>query len=187
MQDVYCVFYYTHKYVAHSYKHGEMSNKNDYPERWITWLVGRWRTQLIARQLVNCRTHEHRHFERTLRSSDSVPGPHLAEGRINFKDCSVFCVCFCIIYTRIQQTSERVGCLTCKFEAYALKMRDILKRESGDISYVFDHHIERPIFYILNTTLLVSVVASNVCTFVARKSENAISMSFLIDSLNRVN
>jgi len=33
--------------------------------------VGRWRTQLIARQLVNCRTHEHRHFERTLRSSDT--------------------------------------------------------------------------------------------------------------------
>jgi hypothetical protein len=43
--------------------------------------VGRWRTQLIARQLVNCRTHEHRHFERTLRSSDTIPGPRLAEGR----------------------------------------------------------------------------------------------------------
>lgn len=54
---------------------------NDYPERWITWLVGRWRTQLIARQLVNCRTHEHRHFERTLRSTELSPGPRLAEGR----------------------------------------------------------------------------------------------------------
>lgn len=55
--------------------------KNDYPERWITWLVDRWRTQLIARQLVNCRTHEHRHFERTLRSTEMSPGPRLAEGR----------------------------------------------------------------------------------------------------------
>ena len=55
--------------------------KYDYPERWITWLVGRWRTQLIARQRVNCRTHEHRHFERTLRSTDTIPGPRLAEGR----------------------------------------------------------------------------------------------------------
>lgn len=65
-------------------------NLKDYPKRWITWLVGRWRTQLIARQLVNCRTHEHRHFERTLRSWDFTPGPLLAEGRILLKDCSVF-------------------------------------------------------------------------------------------------
>lgn len=58
-----------------------------YPERWITWFVGRWRTQLIARQLVNCRTHEHRHFERTLRSWDTIPGPLLTEGRANNQDC----------------------------------------------------------------------------------------------------
>lgn len=62
----------------------ETKNINDYPERWITWLVGRWRTQLIARQLVNCRTHEHRHFERTLRSTDTIPGPRLAEGRFSY-------------------------------------------------------------------------------------------------------
>lgn len=62
------------------------------PKRWITWLVGRWRTQQIARQLVNCRTHEHRQFERTLRSLDPVPGPLLTEGRFNFHDCPV-CVC----------------------------------------------------------------------------------------------
>lgn len=31
---------------------------------------------------MNCRTHEHRHFERTLRSSDTIPGPLLAEGRL---------------------------------------------------------------------------------------------------------
>ena len=30
---------------------------------------------------MNCRTHEHRHFERTLRSTDTIPGPRLAEGR----------------------------------------------------------------------------------------------------------
>ena len=38
---------------------------------------------------MNCRTLEHRHFERTLRSSDTVPGPLLAEGRFNFHDCRV--------------------------------------------------------------------------------------------------
>lgn len=32
---------------------------------------------------MNCRTHEHRHFERTLRSTDTIPGPRLAEGRFN--------------------------------------------------------------------------------------------------------
>ena len=37
------------------------------PERWITWLVDRWRTPLDARLHVNCRTHEHRLFERILR------------------------------------------------------------------------------------------------------------------------
>jgi len=52
-----------------------------YTERWITWLVGRRRTQLIARQILNCRTHEHRHFERTLLSTETIPGPRLAEGR----------------------------------------------------------------------------------------------------------
>lgn len=38
---------------------------------------------------MNCRTHEHRHFERTLRSPDTVPGPLLAEGRVLHEDCSV--------------------------------------------------------------------------------------------------
>ena len=36
--------------------------------QWITWLGGRWRTQLTARRHVNCRTCEHRHFERILRT-----------------------------------------------------------------------------------------------------------------------
>lgn len=72
-------FYYNIFYIYFNKK------TNYYPERWITWLVGRWRTQLIAWQLVNCRTHEHRHFERTLRSTDPIPGPHLAEGRLLYK------------------------------------------------------------------------------------------------------
>lgn len=33
---------------------------------------------------MNCRTHEHRHFERTLRSTDTIPGPRLAEGRSKY-------------------------------------------------------------------------------------------------------
>ena len=37
-------------------------------EQWITWLGGRWRTQQTARRNVNCRTYEHRHFERILRA-----------------------------------------------------------------------------------------------------------------------
>ena len=37
-------------------------------KRWITRLMGRWRTQQTVRHRVNCRTHEHRHFERILRS-----------------------------------------------------------------------------------------------------------------------
>lgn len=41
-----------------------MIKKN--PERWITWLVGRRRTQQTARHCVKCRSHEHRHVERTL-------------------------------------------------------------------------------------------------------------------------
>ena len=36
--------------------------------QWITWLGGRWRTQLTARRNVNCRIYEHRHFERILRN-----------------------------------------------------------------------------------------------------------------------
>lgn len=41
---------------------------------------------------MNCRTHEHRHFERTLRSSDTVPGPRLAEGRLSNKKKHVFLI-----------------------------------------------------------------------------------------------
>lgn len=43
-------------------------NKKVYSKRWITWLMGRWRTQQTVRHRVNCRTHEHRHFERILQS-----------------------------------------------------------------------------------------------------------------------
>ena len=50
-------------------------------EWWITRLVGRWRTQLTACRRVNCRTHEHRHFERKWRLKITFK-PRLAEGRI---------------------------------------------------------------------------------------------------------
>ena len=59
----------------------KIKKKYDYSERWIIWLMGLWKMQLIARQRVNCRTHEHRHFERTLRSMDTISGSGLAEGR----------------------------------------------------------------------------------------------------------
>lgn len=62
-----------------------MDDKMYHPEQWITWFADRWRTQLIARQLVNCRTHEHWYFERTLRSWDTISRPHLTEGRVLYK------------------------------------------------------------------------------------------------------
>lgn len=40
---------------------------------------------------MNCRTHEHRHFERTLRVSDHVRNPRLSEGRANCKTLPVAC------------------------------------------------------------------------------------------------
>lgn len=45
--------------------------------QWITWLGGRWRSQLAASRNVNCRTHEHRHIERILQIVtllQSIPG-----------------------------------------------------------------------------------------------------------------
>ena len=44
-----------------------LRSKSFHSKRWITWLVGRWRTQPTAWINVNCRHIEHRHFERTLR------------------------------------------------------------------------------------------------------------------------
>lgn len=46
---------------------------------------------------MNCRIHEHRHFERTLRSLDTVPGPFLAEGRFYFQDCPVLNVALSLV------------------------------------------------------------------------------------------
>uniref|UniRef100_A0A8D8LZQ4 Uncharacterized protein n=1 Tax=Cacopsylla melanoneura TaxID=428564 RepID=A0A8D8LZQ4_9HEMI len=45
---------------------GKRKRRINNPERWITWLVGRRRTQQTARHCVKCRSHEHRHVERTL-------------------------------------------------------------------------------------------------------------------------
>ena len=44
-----------------------LCNFHSSPARWITRLVGRQRREKIARRHVNCRTHEHRRFESTLR------------------------------------------------------------------------------------------------------------------------
>lgn len=93
--------------------------KNDYPERWITWLVGRWRTQLIARQLVNCRTHEHRHFERTLRSSDTRSWITPGWGSYQFQRL----LGFAQAAKRRSALDVNVFILTCK--------RDVLKCESS--------------------------------------------------------
>jgi hypothetical protein len=69
--------------------HQNKNNKNYNLEWWITRLVGRWRTQLTACRRVNCRTHEHRRFERKWRSKVNFR-PRLAEGRIwnKRKSCS---------------------------------------------------------------------------------------------------
>lgn len=47
------------------------------PERWITWLVGRRRTQQTARHCVKCRSHEHRHVERTLLARNPSVSGHV--------------------------------------------------------------------------------------------------------------
>ena len=60
----------------------------DHSKRWITRLMGRWRTQQTVRHRVNCRTHEHRHFERisqsmllcTLINFRVLLGLHMVEG-----------------------------------------------------------------------------------------------------------
>ena len=51
--------------------------------QWITWLGGRWRTQLTARRNVNCRTCDHRPFERILQDSSSTVCPMFCSGSFN--------------------------------------------------------------------------------------------------------
>ena len=52
--------------AAESLKHYVWESKYN-TIQWIIWLGGRWRTELTLWCRVNCRTHEHRHFERILR------------------------------------------------------------------------------------------------------------------------
>ena len=63
--------------------------------QWINWLGGRWRTQLAARRHVNCRTHEHRHFERILRVC-SCSRPTLVSGSVLHPSASL---CVCAVHT----------------------------------------------------------------------------------------
>ena len=55
--------------------------ESDNTAQWITWLGGRWRTQQTARRNVNCRTYEHRHFERILRAL-ACPLPMSGSGSV---------------------------------------------------------------------------------------------------------
>lgn len=65
-----------------------LKKKRYHSKRWITRLMGRWRTQQTVRHRVNCRTHEHRHFERisqsmlygTLINFEVLLGLHMVEG-----------------------------------------------------------------------------------------------------------
>ena len=62
--------------------------------QWINWIGGRWRTQLNAWHNVNCRTHEHWHFERILQVC-ACNGPTLGSGSAfnihqGFEPCSVW-------------------------------------------------------------------------------------------------
>lgn len=84
--------------------------KKDYSERWITWLVGRWRTQLIARLLVNCRTHEHRHFERTLRSSDILFPDHSWLRVVSISKTARFCSELFFLVKEISLNWKIVAC-----------------------------------------------------------------------------
>ena len=65
-----------------------MKNLKHNTIQWITWLRGRWRTQLAARRRVNCRTHEHRHFERILRNG--ALSPFHACFRVGFTSISLY-------------------------------------------------------------------------------------------------
>lgn len=55
----------------------KMNRLTNNPERWITWLVGRRRTQQTARHCVKCRSHEHRHVERTLLARNPSVSGHV--------------------------------------------------------------------------------------------------------------
>lgn len=74
---------------------------NNNPERWITWLVGRRRTQQTARHCVKCRSHEHRHVERTLLVRDPGVSGHV-HPRVGIDDepetwaCQSNCVRFAV-------------------------------------------------------------------------------------------
>lgn len=81
--------------------------------------MGRWRTQLIARQLVNCRTHEHRHFERTLRSTDTIPGPRLAEGRFKYNKQTARA---CFLQGPRERINER-SCCVCLLARASFEMK----------------------------------------------------------------
>ena len=62
--------------------------------QWINWIGGRWRTQLNAWHNVNCRTHEHRQFERILQVCAHCT-PTLVSGSVDTR--SIFFIVWSVI------------------------------------------------------------------------------------------
>lgn len=81
---------------------------------------------------MNCRTHEHRHFERTLRSTDPIPGPRLAEGRTKNKTRLLF-PSLKNGESVFLNVRRRVHARTASFETMRLSMNDAL--ENLNVSY----------------------------------------------------
>ena len=63
---------------------------------------------------MNCRTHEHRHFERTLRSTDTIPGPRLAEGRLLYNQTA----CCCKTTSDELSVRRATSVARCRFKRY---------------------------------------------------------------------
>ena len=71
--------------------------------QWINWIGGRWRTQLNAWHNVNCRTHEHRQFERILQVCAHCT-PTLVSGSVDTRSIFsiVWSVTCCITCTTVR-------------------------------------------------------------------------------------
>ena len=71
--------------------------------QWINWIGGRWRTQLNAWHNVNCRTHEHRQFERILQVCAHCT-PTLVSGSVDTRSI------FFIVWSVIHHITVRLRC-----------------------------------------------------------------------------
>ncbi len=97
---------------------------NDNTIQWIIWLGGRWRTELTPRCRVNCRTHEHRHFERILQKQahlvsipDSGSVKHLSSFCLHWIAailCTVLSYADWVVQTQLLGSCV-LGCNLCQF------------------------------------------------------------------------